>query len=120
MNEMVSAPALPDAPEVPTEREVTKRDVLHRAADLLEEFGWCQFSFGQTENGDPALAGGREAVRFCALGAMGRACRDLGLDYGDRCKFYGSRGVGWMRFNDTYGRTAQEVVAALREEAERS
>lgn len=103
-----------------TTETVTKRDVLHRAADIIEEFGWIQCSFRTNEKGD-VVADPMKAVRFCALGAMGRACLDFGLEYRDRERFYGNPPFrSWMCFNDERGRTAQEVVAALREEAERA
>lgn len=93
--------------------QVTTRDVLHRAADLLEEFGWCQ---GQMYDGG----------RFCFAGAVHQAWRDyglppkvdaLGLDADD---WVSVLGISWGHFvgwNDTPGRTKAEVVARLRDAA---
>jgi hypothetical protein len=103
-----------------TTREVTTREVLHRAADLLEEFGWCQ---GQL------FSRGRRA--YCVIGATARAAHDLGYE-GDWTGGYGFvrdrvgadllRAVsgGWFSgdWNDEPDRTKAEVVAKLREAAE--
>lgn len=98
---------------------VTAKDVLHRTADLLEEFGWVQCSFGQDALGNEVSPTSPHVDRFCVLGAMGRACVDLGLDYGDREGFYGKNPPSghWMAFNDAKGRTKAEVVSELRARA---
>jgi hypothetical protein len=97
-----------EAPQV--EREVTEADVLHRAADLLEEFGWCQVKWGSKEDG-----------YFCAHGALMAAATDLGLGCGpvfgkaeQRIRELHGSILGW---NDQLGRTKEEVVAGLREAA---
>jgi hypothetical protein len=109
------------------EKTVTKADVLHRAADLLEEFGWCRSVSARTATGEGTSVCAQDAVQFCMLGAVHRAALDLGLDW-PRPKGwkdwppYKARdylGLGWT-FNDDPGRTKAEVVAKLREEAERS
>lgn len=94
--------------ETPAETRIapTVREVLHRAADLLEEFGWCQNDLGSKEQGE-----------FCALGALDEAGLELGLPLfvvwpGEwAC----SDLVNW---NNKPGRTKAEVVAKLREAAE--
>jgi hypothetical protein len=101
------------------ERTVTEADVLNRAADLLEEFGWCQAEMGSKGTGS-----------FCAAGAMIEAAHELGypprpdetlFGFADRLLFGGSLSHKrtWM-FNDAHGRTKAEVVFALRSAAERS
>lgn len=88
---------------------VTRADVLNRAADLLEEFGWCQGTLGSKAHGE-----------FCILGAAYQAARDLGVTrgYGVYCE--GAYWVGLdeetaFRWNDDPRRTKPEVVARLRE-----
>lgn len=96
---------------------VTTRDVLHRAADLLEEFGWCQGRNGSRAEG-----------QMCIGGAVREACRDFGFEYGTGSAmhhalknaaraFFPSGAPVW---NDATGRTRAEVVARLREAAEAS
>lgn len=101
--------------EAPAVVPVTTRDVLHRAADLLEEFGWCQYDVGGKDRG------------FCVMGAVMEANRDYGRDYfqdhavlgnlvwGDLPRDWGGFPIDW---NNAPGRTKAEVVARLREAAD--
>lgn len=95
---------------------VTTRDVLHRAADLLEEFGWVQYDCGGKDRG------------FCLLGAVLEANRDFGRNVyadleslGDLVwsglprRTWGSFPIDW---NNASGRTKEEVVTRLREAAD--
>lgn len=105
---------------------VTEADVLHRAADLLEEFGWTQGSLGM-----PSRHGGKRGA-LCYLGSIAQAHLDFGLS-ADRNEYLtaaqylgGAKGNfasiashAWM-FNDAAGRTKAQVVARLRDAAERS
>jgi hypothetical protein len=99
----------PEIPAVEIERP-TVRDVLHRAADLLEEFGWCQGRAGSKADG-----------AMCAGGAVIEAVADFRngpnfwTTWSRFCEKY--RGTSW---NDAPGRTKEEVVTALREAAERA
>jgi hypothetical protein len=95
------------------EKTVTEADVLHRAADLLEEFGWCQGRMGSKQEG-----------MFCISGAVNEAVRELGYNYTrlpsdplyvSGTRFFGGNGPRW---NDEAGRTKEEVVSALRSAAE--
>lgn len=95
-------------------REATEADVLERAADLLEEFGWCQGYMGSKRDG-----------QFCSLGALIEATNDLGGDFGAVRRALGYEDAGSMgrhiaRWNDDAGRTKAEVVAKLREAAARA
>lgn len=93
---------------------VTDRDVLLRAADLLEEFGWCRGEYG-----------GKALGRMCATQAITEAAQDL-AGLGD---LYEVWDAAYSRFtqhfgvitptgyNDAPGRTKADVVAALREAA---
>jgi hypothetical protein len=112
---ILTSPPQPPPPEtVRTPKEVTEADVLHRAADLLEEFGHCKGALGSKERGE-----------FCVMGALTEARRDLGVRDG--------LGMGYTPLADAIGRdvflhiwnnhpdrTKAEVVAKLREAAERS
>lgn len=97
---------------------VTTKDVLHRAADLLEEFGWCQGNSALAEDGEAVFSQNfetdkRRRVAFCHNGAIKQAKIDLG--------FHGQTGWGddaAFRWNDEPGRTKAEVVTRLRNAAE--
>ena len=90
---------------------VTESDLLHRAADLLEEFGWRQMHIGSKAQG-----------AFCALGATNEARRDLDAPEavwkGARRILAGIVGGPVAHWNDTPGRTRTEVVAAIRRAAQ--
>lgn len=98
---------------------VTKRDVLLRAADLLEEIGWCQGVAAKDENGevvDMSEFSFTRCVAYCHNGAIAQAILDFGLTFGDMeiGEYWSAENV---RFNDEQGRTKEEVVARLRAEA---
>ena len=89
------------------EQVVTEQDVRNHAADLLEEFGWCQCVEAKGPDGKGLAWDDAGAVEFCGRTALWRARRELRygneIDFGDLVKF-----------NDTPGRTKAEVVARLR------
>jgi hypothetical protein len=105
--------APPQRRESQTPEHPTVSDVLNRAADLLEEFGWCQGHGGSKKEGV-----------FCIRGAIAEAHYELkGEHIGVMCdptilnvyeKQYGVPSFAW---NDSRGRKKSEVVAALREAA---
>ena len=89
--------------------------VLSRARDLIsDERRWCKRAFAFTWLDIPVPVGSRYARRFCALGAIIRAGRELGLPVDDA-----SRALEWqtvrpvMEWNDDKARTHAEVVAAF-------
>lgn len=108
-----------EAPKT-TPKEVTTADVLERAADLLEEFGWAQghLNISFVKPGP-----------FCMGTAIQEAARDLAPDRhtelvdaiyqpGERAAFgFDGQVATW---NDCLGRTKSEVVSLLRQAAERS
>lgn len=114
--------------ELAPPREVTVGDVLERAADLLEEFGWCQGSGGMPW--EEWQKGQRVSGPYCLLGAIGTALQDMhGHDYwtvqspgksryGAAADLLGCRDPKrvWM-WNDYPTRTAAEVVSYLRHAA---
>jgi hypothetical protein len=105
------------------EKTVTGADALHRAADLLEEFGWTSGKLCRDSDGK-GLSDARDpsAVSFCVSGAMGRAAMDLGGGtalWDDAFRILHQRlGAGPVEWNDRLGRTKAEVVSALRSAAE--
>ena len=89
--------------------------VLSRGRDLIsDERRWCKRSFAFTWLEIPVPVGSRYARRFCALGAIIRAGRELGLPVDDA-----SRALEWQTvrpvidWNDDKLRTHAEVVAAF-------
>lgn len=114
------------APEAPVATPPTKRDVLHRAADLIEEFEHCKGDFARNSRGHGVWWHSSDVVAFCALGAIHRAHDDFGFDP-DESIFAYSRPLARLvpeghikDWNDAPGRTRAEVVARLREAAEAS
>lgn len=105
-----------------TERVVTDEEIRRRAADLLEEFGWCQGAFARDPSGSPYFARDKEAVAFCARGALIRAGLALGLasNWADLAQAQITEQISAAIFcrldewNDDPGRTKAEVVALLR------
>jgi len=89
--------------------------VLARARELIsDERHWCKRAFAFTWLDVPVPVGSRYARRFCALGAIIRAGRDLGLAVDAA-----SRALEWqtvrpvIEWNDDKLRTHAEVVAAF-------
>lgn len=107
---------------IPTEQAaLSVADVLDRAADLIEPEGaWTQGAPARTAGGRGTDSGDREAVCFCAIGAINRA------GYWDwpltsACwKAVEDTTVGLAKWNDAPERTQAEVVAALRAAAEKA
>jgi hypothetical protein len=101
---------LPEPILEPTRTEPTTKDLLNRAADILEEFDWCQ---GQT--------GSRRIEAMCMAGAISEAALDLGangLTMRTSCQsLHALIGTGFVSWNDEPGRTKAQVVAKLREAA---
>ena len=102
-------------PPLPAEVEkpVTDQDVLDRVADLLEEFGWCQKSFAKREDGQAVFPMSSQAVKFCTVGAMGRAGRELGGKRVDEI-LTDQQMAKLMGWTDHPSTTREAVVLALR------
>lgn len=85
------------------------KEILSRAADLLEEYGWGHGGSDSTIFGT--------SKRMCVTMALHRAANDL-------CpcivleNFLGLREMGIVTWNDAPGRTQEEVVSVLRSAAE--
>lgn len=89
--------------------------VLTRARDLIsEEQRWCKRAFALTWLDIPVTTGSRYARRFCALGAIKRAARELRLPADDaQAAFERQTGHSVPDWNDDKSRTHTEVVAAF-------
>ena len=79
------------------ERRAPWQTVLFDAADYIEQHGWCQHRL-------------RDGDKVCAIGAIGFLVKNIEA-IGRFRSFLGGRIDTW---NDTVGRTKDEVVAALR------
>ena len=87
---------------------MTTADVLNRAADLIDTMGWFHFPSGMTPDASTLCA--VEAISLAAPGPEYVVALDAFKDY------LGTPNV--MRWNDAYGRTADEVITALRAAAQ--
>lgn len=89
---------------------------LRAAAKLLVEKGWTQGYYAHDAAGNDTEANTKDAVCFCALGALARV---RGVSFPSDvdpmalalCRVIGTRDVD--SWNDAPGRTAEEVIAAL-------
>jgi len=89
--------------------------VLARAREIItDERQWCKRAFASTWLDIPVPVGSRFARRFCALGAIMRAGRELRLPADDA-----SKALEWQTvwpvpdWNDDKVRTHAEVIAAF-------
>ena len=89
--------------------------VLSRARQLIaDERRWCRRAFAVAWLDIPVHAGSRFARRYCALGAIKRAGRELGMPIHDA-----NRALEWQTitpvadWNDDRRRTHTEVVIAF-------
>lgn len=85
-------------------------DILIGAADYIEQYGWHQydaFDYASKAPRPPA----------CAFGAMMAVCNDDNALFEARNLVNAHVGRDLVYFNDTPGRTKDQVVTALREAA---
>lgn len=90
---------------------MTVKEVLLKAAEIIEERGWCQGSYN------------KETGEVCAKGGLRKA---VGWPHQDGEGYYGALdalytliGAGTiLSWNDTPGRTKSDVITALRQAAE--
>jgi hypothetical protein len=89
--------------------------VLRRARDLIaNEQNWCKGSFARSWYNVPVLPQSTFARRFCAIGAIMRAGRQLRLRTRDACLALQWQTVQPVEvWNDAPARTHAEVVAAF-------
>ena len=89
--------------------------LLHQAADLIDR-GWCQGARAQDANGTDVSHNSPYAVAWCATGAIYRVMRGYGpIKQYQVLKALTERiGGNIIEYNDTPGRTAQEVAGKMR------
>jgi hypothetical protein len=89
---------------------------LNRAADIIEQTGWTQGAFAIDAAGNPVTALSPTATCYCTIGAIRKAAgghtRVIARANAALCEHLGIRDTA--DWNDTAGRTREEVVAALR------
>jgi hypothetical protein len=95
-------------------------NILNAAADLLAKpNGWCQGTLARDANGTPVEPESLEACSFCAIGAIEKIAPS-GTYHAQRARYKLSKVLPDMAisfFNDTKGRTQDDVVAAFRKAA---
>jgi hypothetical protein len=97
------------------EAVATATAVLSKARDLIsEERRWCKATLARGWLDVPVPIYSRFARRFCAIGAIYRAGRDLGLPVNDACSALEGQTVRTIPYwNDGRRRTHAEVIAAF-------
>lgn len=100
----------------------TISEILFAAADLIAKPGaWTQGAFARTSNGTQVGSTHPEAVCWCAAGAINRAAFDANSRVNDaHIVFEGVVGGFEFTWNDSFFRKQAEVVAKLREAAEKA
>lgn len=95
---------------------MSAKQILIDAKTLLETQGWTQKAYARDKDGNttPAIPGLGEPVCFCSVGALLHAGgnADLALDIASDClrDVLPGRDFSIIDFNDTPGRTKQEVL----------
>jgi hypothetical protein len=99
---------------------MTPEQALSAAADLIESRGWTTRYYARNESGQSVCYRDDRAACYCAMGAIGAvANRDYDLDEAACNRLRRSLGIDSIaEWNDAPGRTAEEVVTALRKAAE--
>ena len=101
---------------LPLERERAQR-TLERAIDVIHELGWTHHQYRDVETGAVCITG---AIRIACHGNIS-LCLDF--DITKSCEFatveFMKRvGVGPAYYNDTPGRTVEEVLLAMKQVAD--
>ena len=96
---------------------MTPAEVLRKAAEYLETYGWCQ-GYYRRDGGERCLMGAvAEVLHASSNGNNAAACRRYEeMKSALRPSINQREPVNW---NDTPGRTAEEVIAKLREVADK-
>lgn len=100
---------------------MTPAEVLLAARDLLLTKGWTQGAYARTIDGTSVAHVSRDAVSYCMIGAMGAvASFPLVDDAADLVYAEIPRMLGISGYNDTPGRTREEVCDLLLRCAEKA
>jgi len=93
----------------------TATAVLIRARELIaDERHWCKGTLARGWFDVPVPVQSRSARRFCTIGAIHRAGRELGFPVGDACSALEWQTIRTIPYwNDARRRTHAEVIAAL-------
>ena len=97
------------------EAVATATAVLSRARHLIsDERRWCKGTLARGWLDVPVPIHSRLARRFCAIGAIYRAGRELGLPVGDACGALEGQTIRTIPYwNDGRRRTHAEIIAAF-------
>lgn len=102
---------------------MTTKEVLLRAADLIEQNDLCKGVMAQMPDGQTSGYLSARATCFCVVGALSRTCYALEYTWLDVGRFAVSAIKGYLglpddyllsQWNDEPERTKEDVVAALR------
>ena len=105
-------------------------EILNRAADIVSQPGaWTQGRTARDKDGAAVASHTPEAVCFCAIGAINRAAFEASTDWAGSDLAYAMlsrqlrsdmpEALGVATWNDTPGRTQDEVANLLRRAAKR-
>ena len=108
-----------ERPAGEVQHELTVSDVLLRAADLIEERGWCQWIQEERDGslciaGAIAVASGGIASSRATMGSNGPLYWPAVQRF---CEFVGEPNPGPARWNNAPERIKSQVLTALREAA---
>lgn len=100
----------------------TLREIRLKAADIIEKNGWCQGAYREVHHNDDGtltrlycLVGAcLEASGYYAAAATGRAAAAVSAAHAGAAAAATADVTTAEMWNDTPGRTAQEVINALR------
>lgn len=104
--------------------QITAKDVLIEAINLLETKGWTQHEFARDANGVDVGSLSKSAACFCTIGAINAAQHSLTRKVNPSLREDAKRAVrdviqgGIAMWNDTKGRTKDEVIEVLKQAAE--
>lgn len=105
--------------------EMNAKNIITKAAELLQEKGWSQDAFARNESGDIVCYCDTSAVSFCTIGSLRKAVYVLGGSwfaepYADaRTEVMQEIGMTIPEWNDRDDQTKENVIATLKRVAER-
>ena len=97
-----------------------EKEILLEAAKLIRK-GWCKEVTAKDNLGEPTHPWSAQAIRFCAMGAIQRACFNKG-GFSDKPlyarvrRYIGEESIA--DWNDSIGQSAENVVKTLEKVAE--